>query len=72
MEIEIRAYDDDAESIQSAHSESSFISVDAEETIESGDVELRYEQNLEYMEEELVKWQTKPVLTQGGLKKETF
>ncbi|KAJ3274442.1 hypothetical protein HDV01_003046 [Terramyces sp. JEL0728] len=59
MEIEIRAYDDDEESIHSTHTEDSSIQMDDDETVESDDIALRFTQNKQFMEEAIEQWEKK-------------
>ncbi|KAJ3253714.1 hypothetical protein HK103_000372 [Boothiomyces macroporosus] len=69
MEIEIRAYDDDEESIHSTHTEDSTVQMDDEETAESDDIALRFTQNEQFMEGEIEQWEKKPLpkKTKAGL-----
>ncbi|KAJ3253378.1 hypothetical protein HK103_000698 [Boothiomyces macroporosus] len=59
MEIEIRAYDDDEESIHSTHTEDSSAQMEHEDIPDGDDVALRFTQNEEYMEAEIEQWETR-------------
>ncbi|KAJ3316531.1 hypothetical protein HDV06_003312 [Boothiomyces sp. JEL0866] len=69
MEIEIRAYDDDEESIHSTHTEDSKVQMEDEETPESDDIAQRFTQNEQFMEDAIEQWEKKPLQkrTKSGL-----